>query len=454
MIKYKKRKYILALAMILAMSTTKSPDIANAKTTENKTSENKTTEAKADKSDNASADKAKRDAEPVCDSYEEYASDKLILNPKYKEVRSAVYRGLKDRNLQGTVLVGVGDEIVYVESFGKASQWDNIANTNTTRYGIASLTKSFTAAAIMQLQEQGKLDVNDTIDKYFPGYKYGQDITILELLQMRSGIIDYLNEMGSYMTVSDSKAIYESFVEKDDFKGLDEYRWSRDDMLKNLYNNGLKFTPDEKYSYCNTNYYMLGCIIEQASGMDYETYIKKNILKPCHMTSSNLEPKDGDAVAYMGSEGFVLSSYETLFSTGAIRSNVFDMFSWLRNLSKGNIVSEKSFKYMIDVDDVAKKDKAFYDKEQERLKKEQGTAYEEPKVEPGYVPTYYACGLMVTDSLVHHTGYIDGFSNYMSVDLDTDVTIIILTNTSENKVTSDIRGLKNDITNAVESALK
>lgn len=450
MIKQKKKKYIIALAIMLAISTTPSQVMAKTNITADKSNEDRKTESKTTEDNNKDKKTNKRE----CDSFEEYATDKLILNPKYKEVRSAVYRGLKAHDLQGTVLVGVGDEIIYAESFGKASQWDNIANTNTTRYGIASLTKSFTAASIMQLQEEGKLDVNDTIDKYFPDYKYGKDITILQLLQMRSGIIDYLNEMGSYMTVSDSKAIYDSFVENDDFKGLDEYRWSREDMLKNLYNNGLKFTPDERYSYCNTNYYMLGCIIEQASGMDYDKYITKNILEPCHMTSSNLAPRDGDAVAYMNSEGFVLSSYETLFSTGAIRSNVFDMFSWLRNLSKGNIVSKKSFEAMIDSTDVAKKNKAFNDKEQERLKKEQGDAYEAPKVDPKFVPTYYVCGLMVTDSLVSHTGYIDGFSNYMSVDLDTDVTIIILTNTSENKATGDIRGIKDDITNAVEGVLK
>lgn len=391
------------------------------------------------------------DSSRTCDSYEQFASDSLILDPKYSAVRSTIYDNMEEYCLQGTVLVGVGDDIVYVESFGKASEWDDIDNTNTTRYGIASLSKSFTAAAIMQLHEEGKLDVNDTIDKYFPDYAYGSEITILELLQMRSGIIDYLNDMDEYMTVEDSKAIYEAYVENEDWKGLDEYPWTREDMLKNLYNNDLKFEPDERYAYSNTNYYLLGCIVEQASGMDYDTYITENILEPCHMSSSNLAPMEGDAIGYIRNEGFVSSSRETLFAAGGIRSNAFDMFSWMRNLSKGNIISEESFATMIDVEEVAIKNQQYYEREQERLREELGEEYEEPEVDPDFVPTYYGCGLMVTGPVVWHRGYIDGFASYMSVDMETDVTIIILTNTGEERVTKNLEELVEDIREAMDS---
>lgn len=385
-----------------------------------------------------------------CESYRYLASETLLLDSRYRDVRQAVYDGLEEHDLQGTILVGVGDDIVYAESFGKASEWDNIDNTNITRYGIASLTKSFTSAAIMQLYEEGKLDIYDSIDKYFPDYKYGKDITILELMQMRSGIIDYLNDMKRYMTVSDSKAIYEEFIENKDYKGLDEYKWSREDMLKNLYNNDLLFEPDEQYAYSNTNYYLLGCIIEQVSGMEYDEYITEKILMPCDMSNSNLKPLENDAVSYIKSEGFVSSSYETLFAAGGIRSDVFDMFSWIRNLSKGNIVSEESFEMMTDVKDVAIKDKQHYEKEQQRLKEELKDEYEEPEIAPDYEPTYYACGLMVTGPNVWHRGYIDGFANYMSVNVETDVTIIILTNSGDERATKDIGGLWNDINDAVE----
>ena len=383
--------------------------------------------------------------------YDNLEYDTYILDPKYKVIKSTVQKEMNNHSVQGTILVGVDDDIVYAESFGKASKWDGINNTLMTRYGIASLTKSFTATSIMKLYEEGKLDINDTIDKYFPDYIYGKDITILQLMQMRSGIIDYLNDMENFISVSDCKKIYDSFVENNDYKGLDEYPWSRDDMLRNIYNDELKFTPDEKYSYSNTNYYMLGCIIEQVSGMKYDEYVAENIFKPCHMDNSSLKPLEGDAVSYMQSEGFVSSSYETLFSAGGIRSNVFDMFSWLRNLTKGNVVSSDTFYRMIDTTKIAQKEQERYEKEQEKLKQELGTEYEEPKVDPNKVPTYYACGLQVTGSKVWHAGYIDGFSNYMSTDLDTGITIIILTNSSDDRVTEDVPGLWKKIYNAANS---
>lgn len=393
------------------------------------------------------------EAEQGCISFEQYATDDLILNPQYASVRKLLHEKEEEYSLQGTIVVGVGDEIVYAESFGKASEWADIDNTNTTRYGIASLTKSFTAAAIMKLYEEGKLDINEPINKYFPDYPHGYQITVLELMQMRSGIIDYLNDMRRYMTLPESKAIYESFIENEDLKGLDEYPWTRDDMLNNLYNNDLLFIPDEQYAYCNTNYYLLGCIIEQVSGMDYDQYITDNILTPCYMTSSNLSPRDGDAIGYIRNEGFVSSSYETLFSVGGIRSNAFDMYSWIRNLSQGNVVSDESFKMMIDDTEVARKNQIHYEKVQAKLKEEQGDDYEEPEVDPDFVPTYYCCGLMTTGSEVWHRGYIDGFSNYMSVNLDTDVTIIILTNTGEERKTKNIDKLWEEISEAATNAL-
>lgn len=442
--------FILCMVLTLVASSCGTSDVANETEI---TTESVTTSTDA-ALENSKEEHESKHIERQCDSYEEFATDEIICKPSFEKVRKLVEEKANEYDLQGTVLVGVGDEIVYTESFGKASQWDNIDNTNTTRYGMASLTKAFTAAGIMQLYEEGKLDINDKINKYFPDYGDGYRISILELMQMRSGIVDYLNDMDKYMTLPESKAIYEQFMDNEDYKGLDEYAWTREEMLGNLYNNKLKFTPDDHYEYCNTNYYLLGCIIEQVTGLTYEEYITENILKPCHMNFSNLKPLAKDAVSYIHNEGFVSSSYETLFSVGGIRSNVFDMFSWIRNLSKGNVVSKDSFAFMIDVDKVAKKDQIYYQKEQEKLKEEQGDDYEEPAYDPDFVPTYYGCGWMVKGNTIWHRGYIDGFANYISMDLDTDVTIIILTNTSEDKKVKHIDKLWKDISEAANALLK
>ena len=319
-----------------------------------------------------------------------------IVAPGYEDVDSYLYEESEIKGFQGVALIAEGDEIKFAKAYGYADADEGIKNTLETRFAIASNTKQFTAAAIMKLFEEGKLNIDDTIDKYFPKFQYGSKITIRELLQMRSGLVDYLNEPQLYFKDEESLKILDEYKDKAYF---DEYvsdpRWNATIILNNLYLNELKFEPGQAYDYCNTNYYLLGLIIEQASGMSYEDYIQKNIFDVCHMENTSMTADDSDAKGHGSAvSGEIVVNPKFTFAAGNIYSNVYDLLKWKRMLQNGNIVSEESYNQMITpVDD-----------------------------------SDYGFGLIVRDGTIRHSGVIDGFNSYTEYDPNKDITIILLEN--------------------------
>lgn len=328
-----------------------------------------------------------------------------IVELGYEGLEKLLDEEAAGQNLQGVVLVAEGDEIVFAKAYGYADYENKVENKLTTRFAIASNTKQFTATSIMQLVEQNKIDLNETIDKYFPDYKYGDKITVKNLLQMRSGIPDYLNEIDAFMLDEDTKNLlkeYEDDVYYD--KYVEDYRWSPELILKNMYLTDLLFEPDEQYDYCNTNYYLLGLIIEEESGMSFENYLEEYIFKPAGMNNSSVVPLNFDAKGYGSSEsGVIVANPKFTYSAGAIYSNIFDMFRWCRILHTGDIITRESYNEMITpVDD-------------------------------------YGYGLFIKDNLISHSGFIDGFTSNTEYDVKTDRTIIVLENIGPENTNLDAK---------------
>ena len=193
--------------------------------------------------------------EEITDIISEDDTLEKIVAPGYEEVEKYLDEESAYKSFQGVALVAQGNEIKFAKAYGNADYDDNIVNKLTTRFAIASNTKQITAVAIMQLVEDGKVNLDDTIDKYFPNFKYANQITVRELLQMRSGLVDYLNAPELYFKDEESLKILNDYREKPYF---DEYvsdsRWTADIILNNLYLNELQFEPGQAYDYCNTNY--------------------------------------------------------------------------------------------------------------------------------------------------------------------------------------------------------
>lgn len=319
-----------------------------------------------------------------------------IVDPAYEEVERYLDEESAYKGFQGVALVAQGNEIKFAKAYGNADYDDNMVNKVNTRFAIASNTKQFTAVAIMQLMEDGKINLDDTIDKYFPKFKYANQITVRELLQMRSGLVDYLNAVELYFKDEESLKILNDYREKAYF---DEYvsdsRWTADIILNNLYLSELQFEPGQAYDYCNTNYYLLGLIIEQASGVSYEDYIKENIFKPCGMKISSMSAEDTDAKGHGSVEsGEIVVNPKFTFAAGNIYTNVYDLLRWERMLHTGKLLSQESYNEMIT-----------------------------PSEDSGY-----GFGLIISDGIIRHSGVIDGFNSYTEYDSAKDITIIILEN--------------------------
>lgn len=334
--------------------------------------------------------------EELADIISEDDTLEKIVDPAYEEVERYLDEESAYKGFQGVALVAQGNEIKFAKAYGNADYDDNIVNKVNTRFAIASNTKQFTAVAIMQLMEDGKINLDDTIDKYFPKFKYANQITVRELLQMRSGLVDYLNAAELYFKDEESLKILNDYREKAYF---DEYvsdsRWTADIILNNLYLSELQFEPGQAYDYCNTNYYLLGLIIEQASGVSYEDYIKENIFKPCRMKISSMSAEDTDAKGHGSVEsGEIVVNPKFTFAAGNIYTNVYDLLRWERMLHTGKLLSQESYNEMIT-----------------------------PSEDSGY-----GFGLIISDGIIRHSGVIDGFNSYTEYDSAKDITIIILEN--------------------------
>ncbi len=216
--------------------------------------------------------------------------------------------------------------------------------TVDTLFSIGSVSKQFCAAAVLLLQEQGKLSVNDTVEKYFPDYIVAKDITIHQLLCMRSGIRDYVNRDLSYM---DQPYPTDHYELSDKFT-VEETRAT---ILNWLYTQRLKFTPGTTHNYSNTNYFLLAIIVEQASGMSYNDFLRENIFEPLEMTNTGFYidlVKSPDLAKHCSPYGEPVEGYIKGMNSGAgdMVSNVKDLDKWCTALRKGTLLSEESYNAM------------------------------------------------------------------------------------------------------------
>lgn len=165
----------------------------------------------------------------------------------------------------GVVLLAKNDKIVFNKAYGYADRENKIRNNLDTRFHLASVSKLFTIVAILKLHDEGKLDENDTIGKYFAGFSkdIAEKVSIRHLITMTSGLGDCLSNDG--------------FIKNPgDFKFINDY-------LKIIKREKLAFEPGSRELYSNSGFVLLGGIIEKASGMNYFEYIEKNICFPAGM---------------------------------------------------------------------------------------------------------------------------------------------------------------------------
>ena len=246
---------------------------------------------------------------------------------------SALIKNFKPNEPGCAILVSKKGQILYKKAFGMANLELNVPMSSDMVFGIASITKQFTAIAIMQLVEKNKIKLQDSINKYIADYPtHGYNITIEHLLTHTSGINDF-------MAIEN----FDSIVKRIEYN-------NPMDFINVFKKESMDFAPGTKWNYSNSGYFLLGYIIEKASGITYQQYIEENILKPAGMTntySNDYRKIITNRVTGYGKDdnGFtnpLILNSTVAYSAGSLLSTVEDMFNYYQVLNSYKLVSKES----------------------------------------------------------------------------------------------------------------
>jgi CubicO group peptidase (beta-lactamase class C family) len=291
----------------------------------------------------------------------------------------------QNQEFSGAVLIAKDGEILLSKGFGMADRERQIPNTPQTRYRIHWLTMPFTAMAIMQLQADGKLDVQDMLCQYLPECPdYWQDITLHHLLTHTSGVSDVVQTWGSEADKPTT--------------GLERVAFIRQ--------NAPYFEPGEQLRYCENGYVILGAIIESVGGQTYAEYLREHIFEPLGMKNSGYEGNN-IAVGYKPT-GDKAPVPDMLFRYAAsgLYSTVEDLYWWDQALYGEEMLAQEYLDMMF-------------------------TGYvETPSVD--FTGADYGYGWFIGETLersvIFHGGVMSGYSSMIMRFPDDRVTIIILRN--------------------------
>jgi D-alanyl-D-alanine carboxypeptidase len=227
-----------------------------------------------------------------------------------------------------------GGKMTFCKGYGYASKETKKPVDTETRFAVASVTKEFTAASIFLLLEEGKLSVYDPVAKYFPDLTRAQDIRLLDLMNMVSGYRDFYPN--DFLTTEMTKPTTPDEV-------IDEYA-----------KRPLDFEPGTWWSYSNTNYSILGRVVEKVSGKSYQDFVQECIFTPLGMTHSGFEPDPAGPEAAQGYRSFTVADPEPapreglnwMYSAGSIYTTPADMVKWDVALMNGKILKPESYRLM------------------------------------------------------------------------------------------------------------
>lgn len=232
------------------------------------------------------------------------------------------------------LVIEKGSELIR-KGYGLANLELNVENDPEMIYKIGSLTKQFTATAILKLEEDGKLSIKDDIRKYLPDYPdHGYIITIENLLNHTSGI--------------------PSFTNRADISNIEKTELTPDQIIALFKEEPLEFQSGEKYSYSDSGYILLGQLIERLSGVTYEEFITQNLFSIAELNNTFCD--NPEKLILNRASGYTLDSleykpaqYMTMkvpYAAGNLISNVNDLYSWTKTLHNGGIISKEQLSKM------------------------------------------------------------------------------------------------------------
>jgi CubicO group peptidase (beta-lactamase class C family) len=249
-------------------------------------------------------------------------------NQKEAKIRQETEDYLQKNKLSGSVAIVKGSHILFNEGVGYADIDKQLPNDSSTTYPIGSITKTFVATSIMKLQEQGKLNIQDPVSKYIPTFPNGNNLKLYYFLTHTSGI--------------------------------QRLHWHKDDttplkLVEEIEKAGFKFPPGTKWDYLDTNYMVLGYILEKVTGKDLNNFIQTNIFDKVPMKHSGFitpeHPVPYTSVSYfLNGDQHTASKYlntYALFACGSIYSTALDLAQYDQALMNGRLTSRDSLKQIL-----------------------------------------------------------------------------------------------------------
>lgn len=298
----------------------------------------------------------------------------------------------------GAVLVAEGDRVIHRAAHGFADRGKGVPLAPEHRFRIASVSKQFTAAAILRLQDKGVLSVDDPVCRWIePCPEAWRSVTIHHLLSHQSGVPDLMS--------------------RPDWGRLRWRAWTSDQLLEDTTRQALDFAPGTDADYSNAAYNLLGTVVERATGRPFHEHLRADLLDPLGLRNTGYDDETvALATGYDGDDPRRRSNASLVFAAGGLYSTVDDLHRWTRALHGGRVLSERSYKQMIAADPT-------------RLYRSvvRGT------------PQTYAYGLFVgapgmrvqpsfADRQIFHTGSWSGFRAYLAWQPERDVTVVVLSN--------------------------
>jgi CubicO group peptidase (beta-lactamase class C family) len=323
---------------------------------------------------------------PQNEAYSKGAAAASQSNSDVPRMEQVIQSFVSDQHFMGSILVARGNESILDKGYRFANLEWNIPNSPTTKFRLGSITKQFTAASILLLEERGKLSVNDPVKKYMSDAPPAWDkITIYNLLTHTSGI--------------------PSFTSFPDYASLEPFTTTPEQLVKRFRDKPLDFQPGEKFSYSNSGYVLLGYLLEKISGQSYAKFVQENIFTPLGMKDSGYDSNTAiipyRAAGYSpGPNGPENAGYVNMtvpLSAGGLYSTTDDLLRWEQGLFGGKLLSPASLQKMT-------------------------TPFKDD----------YACGLMVHTvngrKVIEHGGGIEGFNTMLAYYPEDKLTVVVLSN--------------------------
>jgi CubicO group peptidase (beta-lactamase class C family) len=310
--------------------------------------------------------------------------------PGLDDYISTLFKKLQNDTMPGaSVLVAQNGDIVYQKGFGYADIEKKIQVAPDTKFKIGSISKQFTAVAVLKLQEEGKITTEDKLSKYIPDFPRGNEVTIYQLLTHTSGIHDYNTTPGLDVSKPVTPQALLDIIEKFPYDS----------------------NPGERYLYNNSGYFILGYIVAQLSGKTLSEYLNETFFKPLGMGNTGIYETNivlnNEAQGYsMNGEKVKKADFQEMswaLGVGSIYSTTKDLYKWNEAIFNGKVLSNATLK----------------------------TAFTQSVLKSGAKVDYGFGWFLITKrgfKFIQHSGGSSGFSAYLERQPETNLTVCVLLN--------------------------